>query len=239
MGFINNNKKILFGSLDSVSSFFGEDRVNAISRLKNKVLTLALTGLGFIGTTSFCVSETNAAPDPLFSPILQDIQDRLPILKGMNIRLPSTFPNAPNGLSGYRPEIYTDPKNGYFAIIFAVSSCPQPVTGMCDTGRIFSAKKGTSTETLFRQTQQQGISINLTRQVSGYYRSYRSSTRGGMEEVMWEQDGLIYGVMSRSMSKSEVISVAKSMANERLIYDSKNTTFSVPVSSPSQVQFNR
>ena len=176
-------------------------------------------------------------PAPIFLPILQDIRDKLTISKGMNIRLPSTFPNAPNGLSGYRPEIYTD-QNGYFSIIFAISSCPQPVTGMCDTGRIFAVKKGTNAETSFRQIQQQGILIDLTKQVSGYYRSYRSATRGGMEEVMWEQDGLIYGVMSRSMSKSEVISVAKSMANERPIYDPKYTTPSVPASSKPVKQTN-
>jgi hypothetical protein len=35
-----------------------------------------------------------------------------------------------------------------------------------------------------------------------------------MHEIIWEQDGMIFGVMSRSMSQEQVINVAISMANE-------------------------
>jgi hypothetical protein len=198
---------------------------------RNLLVGLIATSVSFdvVNWTGLIAS---AEPDPIFKPVLGYIQRQIP--KQMSMRLPSFFPNAPTGIAGYRPEVFADPQNGYFAVIIATSNCPQPVTAVCDTGRLFSAKRGSNAENWFQETKSQGNSIQLTSKVIGFYRSYRHPTRGNMKDVMWEQDGLIYGVKSRSMTESEVINIAVSMANEPAIYDSSYTLIQNITNSPQK-----
>jgi hypothetical protein len=93
------------------------------------------------------------------------------------------------------------------------ANCPPPSLAICDTGRIFVARKGSNADEWLQETKQKGKRIQLTGGVIGFYYSYIQPTRGRMQRIMWEQDGMIYGVISRSMSQKEAISVAISMAN--------------------------
>ena len=184
--------------------------------MKNRSLlgiTLVCTVLG-----AYCLTKpqtANAEPAPLFRPILGDIQTQLP--RGMVMRLPAVIPNPPSGIPGYRPTIIPSnaPEGGYLAIVLVTSNCPETrLVAVCDTGRIFVERRNSNTNQRLRENQQQGSSISLKTGVRGFYRSYIQPTRGKMHEIIWEQDGMIFGVMSRSMSQEQVINVAISMANE-------------------------
>ena len=175
------------------------------------IATLAILGIGaFIKPQS-----VSAEPASIFRPILRDIQNQLP--RGMVMRLPASIPNPPSGIPGYRPAIISsnNREGGSLAIILVTSNCPETrLVAVCDTGRIFVERRNSNTNQRLRKNQQQGSSISLKTGVRGFYRSYIQATRGKMHEIIWEQDGMIFGVMSRSMSQEQVINVAISMANE-------------------------
>lgn len=176
-------------------------------------ITLVCTVLGVCCLTK--PQTANAEPASMFRPILRDIQTQLP--RGMVMRLPAVIPNPPSGIPGYRPTIIpsNDREGGYFAIVLVTSNCPETrLVAVCDTGRIFVERRNSNTNQRLRENQQQGSTINLKTGVRGFYRSYIQPTRGKMHEIIWEQDGMIFGVMSRSMSQEQVINVAISMANE-------------------------
>ncbi len=176
-------------------------------------ITLVCTVLGVCCLTK--PQTANAEPAPMFRPILRDIQTQLP--RGMVMRLPAVIPNPPSGIPGYRPAIISSnaPEGGYFAIILVTSNCPETrLVAVCDTGRIIVERRNSNTNQRLREDQQQGSSINLKTGVRGFSRSYIQPSRGQMNEISWEQDGMIFRVMSRSMSQEQVINVAISMANE-------------------------
>ena len=176
-------------------------------------ITLVCTVLGVCCLTK--PQTANAEPAPMFRPILRDIQTQLP--RGMVMRLPAVIPNPLSGIPGYRPAIISSnaPEGGYFAIILVTSNCPETrLVAVCDTGRIIVERRNSNTNQRLREDQQQGSSINLKTGVRGFSRSYIQPSRGQMNEISWEQDGMIFRVMSRSMSQEQVINVAISMANE-------------------------
>ena len=166
----------------------------------------------------YCLTKpqtANAEPASIVRPLIRDIQTQLP--RGMVMRLPAVIPNPPSGIPGYRPTIIpsNDRAGGYFAIILVTSNCPETrLVAVCDTGRIVVERRNSNTNQRLREDQQQGSSINLKTGVRGFYRSYIQPTRGQMNEISWEQDGMIFRVMSRSMTQEQVINVAISMANE-------------------------
>jgi hypothetical protein len=156
-----------------------------------------------------------AEPASIFRPFIRDIQTQLP--KGMVMRLPAVIPKPPSGIPGYRPAIisFNAPEGGSLAIILVTSNCPETrLVAVCDTGRIVVERRNSNTNQKLREDQQQGSSIKLKTGVRGFYRSYIQPSRGQMNEISWEQDGMIFRVMSRSMSQEQVINVAISMANE-------------------------
>lgn len=167
---------------------------------------------------AYCLTKAQTAtaePASIFRPLIRDIQTQLP--RGMVMRLPAVIPNPPSGIPGYRPTIIpsNDREGGYFAIVLVTSNCPETcLVAVCDTGRIVVERRNSNTNQRLRENQQQGSTINLKTGVRGFYRSYIQPTRGKMHEIIWEQDGMIFGVMSRSMSQEQVINVAISMANE-------------------------
>ena len=175
------------------------------------IASLAILGVGALTINPPAMAE----PATIFRPLLRDIQAQLP--RGMVMRLPAVIPNPPSGIPGYRPIIIpsNDREEGYFAIVLVTSNCPETrLVAVCDTGRIFVERGNSNTNQRLRENQQQGSSISLKTGVRGFYRSYIQPSRGKMHEIIWEQDGMIFGVMSRSMSQEQVINVAISMANE-------------------------
>jgi len=175
------------------------------------IVSLAILGVGVLTRNQ----PANAEPASIFRPLLRDIQRQLP--RGMVMRLPAVIPNPPSGLPGYRPTIIpsNDREGGYFAIVLVTSNCPETrLVAVCDTGRIIVEKRNSNTNQRLREDQQQGSSIKLKTGVLGFYRSYIQPSRGQMNEISWEQDGMIFRVMSHSMSQEQVINVAISMANE-------------------------
>jgi hypothetical protein len=183
--------------------------------MKRLNFVIISTILGSLLTTSPFILQAKAfavsTPAPIFRPIPRNIQNQIP--RGMVMRLSSSFPAPPRAISGYRPEI-TSSEDGYFAIIFATANCPQtPATSICDTGRIFVARRGSNAEQWLQEAKQKGERVQLVSRVFGFYYSDIQPTRGQRQKIMWEQDGMIYGVISRSMSQTEVISVATSMAS--------------------------
>lgn len=175
------------------------------------IVSLAILGVGVLTRNQ----PANAEPAPIFRPLLRDIQTQLP--RGMVMRLPAVIPNPPSGIPGYRPTIIpsNDREGGYFGIVLVTSNCPETrLVAVCDTGRITVEKRNSNTNQRLREDQQQGSSISLKTGVRGFYRSYIQPSRGQMNEISWEQDGMIFRVMSRSMTQEQVINVAISMANE-------------------------
>jgi hypothetical protein len=175
------------------------------------IVSLAILGVGLLTRNQPAIAE----PASIFRPFIRDIQTQLP--KGMVMRLPAVIPNPPSGIPGYRPTIIpsNDREGGYFAIVLVTSNCPETrLVAVCDTGRIFVERRNSNTSQRLRENQQQGSTINLKTGVRGFYRSYIQPTRGQMNGISWEQDGMIFRVMSRSMSQEQVINVAISMANE-------------------------
>ncbi len=175
------------------------------------IASLAILGVGALTINPLAMAE----PASIFRPLIRDIQAQLP--RGMVMRLPAVIPNPPSGIPGYRPTIIpsNDREGGYFAIVLVTSNCPETrLVAVCDTGRIFVERRNSNTNQRLRENQQQGSSISLKTGVRGFYRSYIQPSRGKMHEIIWEQDGMIFGVMSRSMSQEQVINVAISMANE-------------------------
>ena len=194
-------------------TFFGKQRVKIMKRIS--ILSL-MANLAILGIGAFIKPQpANAEAAPIFRPLIRDIQAQLP--RGMVMRLPAVIPNPPSGIPGYRPAIISSnaPEGGYFAIVLVTSNCPETrLVAVCDTGRIFVERRNSNTNQRLRENQQQGSSISLKTRVRGFYRSYIQPTRGKMHEIIWEQDGMIFGVMSRSRSQKQVINVAISMANE-------------------------
>jgi hypothetical protein len=157
------------------------------------------------------------SPAALFRSLIPSIQGQLP--QGLVMRLPGVVPTQLNNGLRYRPEIQTSPESGYFAVKLTDLDCPEPVMGVCDGGTFFVAHHHFDSSELLQEGQQNGTKLNLGGGITGFYRSHSHPNKGLIRRMVWEQDGLVYGVASRSMSQQQLLNVAASMANSVPIYD--------------------
>jgi hypothetical protein len=235
-----NNMKVLFGSLNVVNNLFGVNRFGIITRFRNKSLTLSLTVLGLIGTTSVYLPEANAAPDPVFSPILQDIRDKLP--RGMVMRLPSVL--RLYDYQGQKITVYPDAeqrnRDELSVILYSQPNCGGGRGGRsCFFGRLSVSQNLTEFENnlisnpISKETQRgypnricgivtrRNLALNsITQAISVDYDTCGASS-GRSNYIIWKQDGLFFLVTAGSEARNT--DIATSMANEPPIYDSSNT----------------
>ena len=157
-----------------------------------------------------------AAPHPFFNPVLGNISSAIP--SGMTMRLPSSFINASDNFSGaYRPRILTGTDSDNFSIVFAyAANCPQEFTyefnGVCDDGGRIFASRNSYGQGWLREARDGGKRVTLANGIDGYYYQVTGAARGAMQTLIWEQDGIVYGLISRILSESDTIRVATSMA---------------------------
>jgi len=150
-----------------------------------------------------------AAPDLFFNPVLGNISSAIP--SGITMRLPSSFINV----TGFRPQILTGADSDNFSIVFVSANCPQEFTGVCDGGRIFASRNFYGQGWL-SEAKDKGRRVTLANGIEGYYYKVTGAARGEMQTLTWEQDGMIYGLISRILSESDTIRVATSMATGEL-----------------------
>lgn len=160
--------------------------------------------------TASSVSASSTKPASFFRSVIQQIQNELP--DGLVMRLPASMPNT----NGLRPEVFSS--NDYLAVIFALSQCPSPVNNSCNMGRIFVTKLNTESRNWLEENRQNGEVISLREGVRGFYSPGIAAARGYTPSLIWQQNGMVYGVMLYSgnsvdsSTRQILIDIAASMA---------------------------
>jgi hypothetical protein len=157
-------------------------------------------------------------PAPLFRPVLQDIQNQVP--SGLKVRLPAFMPNPSGSISRYHPFVQADTNS--LSIIFAAGTefCLESirandfVPGVCNMGSINVSSQGSERTSSSHSSDESRAPITLRNNVRGFYTLGNQFISGYRPYVEWEQDGMIYTVVGRSMERQELLDVAISMANQ-------------------------
>ncbi|MEO0826860.1 MAG: hypothetical protein AAFX95_10050 [Cyanobacteria bacterium J06639_16] len=167
---------------------------------------IGLTAL-FVGlSTAFATA--NAAPDPVFDSVIDDIRSELP--EGWQFRLPSEMP--------LDSEIYpfvseaSDTK-----LVVSLGITPDCTSADCTIGVIGAVDAGASS------WPPEGESVTpvdlgqdeLGQDLEGYYLLQGEGTATN-QLVMWQQDGLLYGIVTvaDALPQEQLVAVASSMASE-------------------------
>ncbi|MCU0569783.1 MAG: hypothetical protein MUF49_24815 [Oculatellaceae cyanobacterium Prado106] len=150
-------------------------------------------------------SYANAAPDPLFTSVLEEIRRELP--DGWSMRLPAAVPSTEELYP------YVRSANNRLTVNLSISpDCPTSQNPASCTIGILGVS-GVSED--FPPTGDNLSLVDLGNRVQGYH-----FTRGDGDEmnrlVVWQQDGLIYGAvtMANVLSQEELMAIASSMATE-------------------------
>jgi hypothetical protein len=160
-------------------------------------ISFAILGFGSFTKLQFA----NAAPAPIFQPLIRDIRNQLP--RGMIMRLPAFLP--PSSTKLY-PSI--DSGDGYFTVV--LGSQPGCNFNACLTGSISVARPNSDPG----NDWQNGTPVTLGSRIRGFYSSYSTMSGGETRSITWEQNGMIFDVSSRLMSRRQLIDIATSMTNE-------------------------
>ncbi len=165
-------------------------------------ISFAILGFGSFTKLQFA----NAAPAPIFQPIIRDIQNQLP--RGMIMRLPALLP--PSNISLY-PSI--DSGDGYFTVV--LGSQPGCDFHACFTGSISAVRPNSDVGKGWLQgARQNGVPVTLGSRIRGFYTTSSTMSGGETRSVTWEQNGMIFDVSSRLMSRQQLIDIATSMTNQ-------------------------
>ena len=170
----------------------------------NKLLsTIGLTAclIGF--STSF--TATNASPASLFDPVLDDIRRELP--DGWQMRLPASLPSD-SELYPFISEA-TNTK-----LVISLGLTPDCTSATCTIGMIGA----TDAEATLREWPPAGRSVtpvDLSQGIQGYH-LLRGEGDATNQLVMWQQDGLVYGIitLADALSQEQLVAIARSMASE-------------------------
>jgi hypothetical protein len=172
------------------------------------MVSLAILSVGSLTR----MQSAEAEPAPMFRPILRDIQNQIP--KGMVMRLPASIPN--NGMKLY-PIVPREKSDflGDDAFVIGLASTPNCDATACNIGNLAVSRRNHSySSELLQESRQNGEPITLKKGIRGFYFYKRAGSAGYRWEVVWEQNGMVFEVDFRRMSRKQVIDVAISMANE-------------------------
>ncbi|MBE9100131.1 hypothetical protein [Vacuolonema iberomarrocanum] len=150
-------------------------------------------------------AAANAAPAPLFDPVLDDIRRELPA--GWQFRLPASIPGE-GDLYPFISEA-TDTK-----LVISLGMTPDCNAMNCTIGMI-GATDAESVTTDWPPEGRDRTSVSLTEEVDGYH-LLRGEGPAAVRYVMWQQDGLVYAIatLADALPQDELVSVARSMATE-------------------------
>ena len=162
---------------------------------------LAALLLGYSGA----LFAAHAAPDPLFEPILDDLQQELP--DGWQFRLPATLPSD----SELYPFISQASDTEVVVSLGLTPDCADP---SCAVGLI-GVTDVEPTDDNWPPTGENVTPVDLGPGIEGYY-LLRGEGEAMNQLVMWQQDGLTYAIatLADSSSQEEFIAIARSMVSE-------------------------
>ena len=162
---------------------------------------LAALLLGYSGA----LFAAQAAPDPLFEPILDDLQQELP--DGWQFRLPAALPSD----SELYPFISQASETEVVVSLGLTPDCADP---SCAVGLI-GVTDVEPTADNWPPTGDNVTPVDLGPGIEGYYLQ-RGEGEAMNQLVMWQQDGLTYAIatLADSSSQEEFIAIARSMASE-------------------------
>ncbi|MGD1942304.1 MAG: hypothetical protein ACFB0G_13425 [Leptolyngbyaceae cyanobacterium] len=186
---------------------------------------LAALLLGYSGA----LFAANAAPDPLFEPILDDLQQELP--DGWQFRLPSTLPSDDELYPFISQASDTE-------VVVSLALTPDCADPSCAIGLI-GVTDVEPTADNWPPTGENVTPVELGPGIEGYY-LLRGEGEAMNQLVMWQQDGLTYAIatLADSSSQEEFIEIARSMVSEPPISASEdgmtedNTLEEIPSEEP-------
>ena len=181
---------------------------------------LAALLLGYSGA----LFAAHAAPDPLFEPILDDLQQELP--DGWQFRLPATLPSD----SELYPFISQASDTEVVVSLGLTPDCADP---SCAVGLI-GVTDVEPTDDNWPPTGENVTPVDLGPGIEGYY-LLRGEGEAMNQLVMWQQDGLTYAIatLADSSSQEEFIAIARSMVSEPPISASEDGTLEgIPSEDP-------
>ena len=171
-----------------------------INKFLNTIgLTVCLLGL----STSFTVAS--ASPAPLFEPVLDDIRRELP--EGWQMRLPSSLPSN-SELFPFISEA-TDIK-----LVISLGLTPDCASATCTIGMI-GATDADATVQDWPPAGRNVTPVDLSQEIQGYH-LLRGEGDATNQLIMWQQDGLVYGIvtMAGALNQEQLVTIARSMASE-------------------------
>ncbi|MBE9139194.1 hypothetical protein IQ254_18670 [Nodosilinea sp. LEGE 07088] len=162
---------------------------------------LAALLLGF----SSAFSIAHAAPDPLFEPILQDIQQELP--PGWQFRLPAAVPSDSDLYPFISQASDTE-------LIVSLGLTPDCADTSCTIGMIGATNAGPIVEN-WPPEGQNVTPVELGEGIQGYH-LLQGESDAMNQLVMWQQDGLTYAIvtMASDPPQAEFVAIARSMVSE-------------------------
>ncbi|NER53017.1 MAG: hypothetical protein F6J92_41550 [Symploca sp. SIO1A3] len=153
-------------------------------------------------------SQAVAVPAPLFEPIIDDIRQQLP--QGANLRLPAYLPDSPIDLF---PHFVSNDK-GFWVNIGIEPNCNVP---SCRIGAV-----GVLPETYSWPPQADTVKtvslISITPDLDGYHLMWGEGDQKS-HNILWQQDGQIYGVgaLDFAATAEDLVAIARSMVREQPI----------------------
>jgi hypothetical protein len=138
------------------------------------------------------------------------IKKQLP--EGWVMRLPASVPKV----DGRPFSVHTFSTGNVFAVGLNYPNCSPINTGVCLGGAIYVSRSDPDERRSLQEAQREGYVINLKKELRGFFSSQEAAS-GTYNSVIWQQDGLIFRVTGR-LSKTEVIAIAFSMANEQPLH---------------------
>ena len=162
--------------------------------------------LGILGVSLIKLNSAIASPAAIFQPLIEDIRQQLP--SGWVMRLPSSLPQE---------ELYPYIKSDSEGLTVHLTTTPDCADSNNPTSctaivLVVSAKDDSED---WPPEGDKITSVNVSEDMNGYY----FTTGEGdslIRYLVWQQDGLIYGVIAAGViiSQEQVLNVANSMTNE-------------------------
>ena len=169
-------------------------------KLPRKVsLAVLLVGL------SSTFTAANAAPDPMFEPVLEEIRQELP--QGWQFRLPAAVPSD-GELYPFISEA-SDTK-----LVVSLGITPNCASPNCTIGMI-GVTHVESTSQNWPPEGRNVTLVNLSEDVQGYH-LLRGEGNATNQLVVWRQDGLLYAIvtLANATPQNEFVAMASSMVSE-------------------------
>ncbi len=204
--------------------------------MKNRSLLSFTLSLAILGTALLTKPQSiNAAPAPIFRPLLRDIQNKLP--RSLVFRLPNNLPPSTTRGGNTKLEFEVGSDRAYLAVKDVSNDCqglPEGSRGYAMSCLRFSIASSTLSSAYYQrgnQYREGGTTFELRRNVRANH--FKGD---GWSIVSWIQDGVYFQIYSGSMSASELIQLARLMANDPPIYDIATANFQMATRRPILAQ---